>query len=257
MSMLRADLIPVRHIQGTTHGFLKVETLEGRTLALGELVQTVHGGLVTSRLTFRFKDGSLDDETTVYTEHGSFRLVSDHHIQRGAFFSNGMDLIVKANGDVSVTTVDKDGKTTHTDTHMDLPPDISNGLPLTLVQNLTQMSPETKVSMVLGLKSPALAKVSFKADGTDNFLVGGAPRRAQKFTADLELGGMKAVIAPLIGKKPKQYRIWFLGGSAPMFLRVEGQLAMDGPVVRVEQISPSFPANEARRTDDSDPPPNK
>jgi hypothetical protein len=34
-------------------------------LAVGDLFEVVRGDRVTSRLIFRFKDGSVDDETTV------------------------------------------------------------------------------------------------------------------------------------------------------------------------------------------------
>jgi hypothetical protein len=39
------------------------------------------------RLTFRFVDGSIDDETTTYRQQGRFRLVRNHHIQKGPFFT--------------------------------------------------------------------------------------------------------------------------------------------------------------------------
>ena len=68
------------------HGFLALTTEQGQVLAGGDLIEVVHGDRVTSHLTFHFKDGSLDDETTVYTQRGVFRLISDHHIQRGPYF---------------------------------------------------------------------------------------------------------------------------------------------------------------------------
>src|ERR1700739_4537701 len=71
-----AEPIPVRHVEGTVHGFLALRTQEGRILAVGDLFQVVRGDRVTSRLLFRFKDGSVDDETTVFSQRGNFHLIT-------------------------------------------------------------------------------------------------------------------------------------------------------------------------------------
>ena len=42
---------------------------------------------MTARLVFRFKDGSLSDETAVYSQRGRFRLLTDHVVQKGPSFS--------------------------------------------------------------------------------------------------------------------------------------------------------------------------
>jgi hypothetical protein len=60
---------------------------DGKTIASGEFSQVVQGDEVTMRLTFRFVDGSIDDETTTYRQQGRFRLVRNHHIQKGPFFT--------------------------------------------------------------------------------------------------------------------------------------------------------------------------
>ena len=73
---LRAEPVPVRYTEGLVHGFLVLRTLDGRAIADGELSQVASGVQVTSRLTFRFRDGSLHDETAVFTQRELFRLVS-------------------------------------------------------------------------------------------------------------------------------------------------------------------------------------
>ena len=78
---LHADPIPVHAPQGTLHGFLVLRSREGKILANGDLVQTLRNGVVTVRLTFHFRDGSLDDETAVFSQATNFKLISDHHIQ--------------------------------------------------------------------------------------------------------------------------------------------------------------------------------
>jgi DNA-binding IclR family transcriptional regulator len=41
------------------HGFLALRSLDGKRLADGEMTQIAEGDRVTSRLIFRFKDGSV------------------------------------------------------------------------------------------------------------------------------------------------------------------------------------------------------
>src|SRR4051812_43917412 len=66
--VLLAEQIPVRHIEGTVHGFLVLRNQEGAALASGDLIQTVQGDRLVSSLIFHFKDGSLDDETTTFSQ---------------------------------------------------------------------------------------------------------------------------------------------------------------------------------------------
>jgi hypothetical protein len=80
---LSASTVTVRYREGLVHGFLVLRSLDGKTLADGELIQLARGKRVTCRLVFRFRDGSLHDETAIYTQQSEFRLVSDHLIQKG------------------------------------------------------------------------------------------------------------------------------------------------------------------------------
>src|SRR6266542_4779239 len=80
--LVSADQVPVRHMEGLMHGFLALRTLDGKRLADGEMSQVAEGDRITSRLIFRFKDGSLYDDTTIFTQRGAFRLLSDHLVQR-------------------------------------------------------------------------------------------------------------------------------------------------------------------------------
>src|SRR5438552_654382 len=80
---LFADMIPVRHTEGLIHGFLLVLTFEGKALADGQMTQDAQGDRVTNHLIFRFKDGSIYEDTTVFSQRGTFRLLSDHLILRG------------------------------------------------------------------------------------------------------------------------------------------------------------------------------
>ena len=91
---LPAEPIPVRYREGTMHGFLALRTLEGKILAAGDLTQTIRKNEVMSRLVFRFKDGSIDDETTIFSQQQDFRLISDHHVQKGPSFPHPTDVSI-------------------------------------------------------------------------------------------------------------------------------------------------------------------
>ena len=86
--------IPARYPQGTIHGFLELLSDEGRVLASGELIQVAHGDQITARTLFRFKDGSIDEETTVFSQRRNFRVISNHHIQKGPFFPHPVDMLI-------------------------------------------------------------------------------------------------------------------------------------------------------------------
>jgi hypothetical protein len=232
-----AEPIAVRYPQGSSHGFLALKTLEGVSIATGESTQIVRGDRVTSRLIFHFRDGSIDDDLTVFTQRGTFRLISDHHIQRGPSFPKPIDFLIDAVTG-QITSRAADGKVTQE--HLDLPPDVSNGLPPNLLLNILPSTAETKISYVVPGTKPRLVRLSIKPTGSVPFTIGGMRRKATDFTIHVELGGLTGVVAPIIGKEPPDYHIWLQSGTPPAFVREEGPLYEGGPIWRMEQISPTF-----------------
>src|SRR5437763_16770047 len=83
---LAAEQVRVRHMEGLMHSVLALRTLDGKRLADGEMTQVAEGDRVTSRLIFRFKDGSVYDDTTIYSQRGAFRLLRYHLVQRRTSF---------------------------------------------------------------------------------------------------------------------------------------------------------------------------
>jgi len=138
-----------------------------------------------------------------------------------------------------ITTRAKDGGVTRI--HLDLPADVSNGLPPNLLLNILPVTPETKISFVAPTAKPRLVHVSIKPVGKVAFNIGSSKRTAIDYALHIEIGGVAGMIAPIIGKQPPDYHVWILPGSAPAFVREEGTLYEGGPVWRIEQISPSFP----------------
>jgi hypothetical protein len=234
---LQGEPVLVRYPQGSVHGFLEIRTLEGTRIAIGDVIQKVHGDRIASRVTFHFSDGSLDDDITVFSQRRVFRLISDHHIQRGPSFPKPIDVFIdSATG--KITSQTEDGKIR--EDHLDLPPDVSNGLPPNLLLNFAPSTPSTTLSFVVPTAKPRLVSVSIKPAGEVPFSVGGTSRKAVDYVLHVELGGLAGMIAPIIGKQPADYHIWILQGTVPAFIREEGQLYEGGPIWRIEQISPMF-----------------
>src|SRR4051812_9282977 len=90
------EQVAVRHAEGIVHGLLVLRSLDGNALADGDLIQNARGNRVTARLVFLFKDGSLHDETAVFSQRQQFRLVNDHLVQRGPSFPRPLDLSINA-----------------------------------------------------------------------------------------------------------------------------------------------------------------
>lgn len=235
---LDGDPIPVRHPQASAHGFLAVKTLDGKAIATGDATQLVRGDRIISRVTFRFRDGSIDDDITVFSQRGVFRLISDHHIQHGPSFPKPIDVLIEVSTG-QITSHTEGGKVKQD--YLELPPDVSNGLPPNLLMNVLPSTPETKLSFVAPTEKPRLIHVSIKPVGEVPFTIGGTKRKAVDFLLHVELGGITGVVAPIIGKQPPDYHIWILPGTSPAFIREEGPLYEGGPLWRIEQISPEFP----------------
>jgi hypothetical protein len=229
-------------MEGTVHGFLALRSTEGRMLAVGDLFQVVRRDRVTSRLLFRFKDGSVDDETAVFSQRGNFQLIADHHIQKGPSFPQPMDLSIDVpSGQITVRSTGKDGKEEVKSEHMDLPPDLANGLILVIAKNIQPETVETKVSMVVASPKPRLVKIAISPHGEESFSLAGSHRKAMHFVLKIELGGVAGIVAPLIGKAPPQIQIWIIGGIAPAFVREEGPLYQGGPIWTIQLTSPVWP----------------
>ncbi|MEO6966340.1 MAG: hypothetical protein ABI076_10665, partial [Acidobacteriaceae bacterium] len=64
--------------------------------------------------------------------------------------------------------------------------------------------------------------------------------KATQYVLKTEIGGVAGLVAPLIGKEPKDIHIWILGGIAPAFVKLEGQLYQGGPMWRIELTSPTW-----------------
>lgn len=241
--------VAVHYQEGVTHGYLDLREPNGRLIADGENSQVASGKSLTSRLVFHFKDGSLYDDTTKYTDRGAFRLVSDHSIEKGPAFKTQLETYIDATtGEVSVQ-YQKNGKTKFIRKKMKLPPDIANGMLYIIVKNIAP-SPSTTVSYLAFDPEPKLVKLTFTRSGEEKFHTGAAAHEAIRYVMKVEVGGITGVVAAVLKKIPPPTQFWLLDGSPPTFGGSEGPLYGGGPVWRIDLVSPTRPAAASNRSAD-------
>src|ERR1700721_923164 len=236
-----AEPISVRHIQRPMHRFMVARSEAGKIIASGEFSQVVQGDEVTMRLTYHFVDGSIDDDATTYRQQGTFRLVRNHHIQKGPFFKKPVDFTVEAaTGIATSRTADKNGKIHLESHHIDLPDDLANGFVGTLLLNVPQNTTPFRVGILAPVNGGRLIRILISPEGEQPFHTTGQTLKATGFRLHPELGGIVGVIAPLIGLQPKDVMVWVLEGEEPAVVRIVGQLGGYGPVVSSELEGTSF-----------------
>ncbi len=243
---IQAESVAVLYPEGLVRGFLLLKSLDGVVIANGDLSQALRGTRVTSRLVFHFKDGSLQDETAVFSQVGRFRLLSDHLVQRGPSFPNPMEIWVDATSGQVRVQHREDGKEKTIEERMDLPSDLANGMVLTLMKNIASGAVPTIVSMLVATPKPRLLKLVITRGSAERFTVGRATYGATRFNIKIEIGGVAGLVAPLVGKQPKDTAVWILGGDAPGFVKSEGPFYQGGPVWRIELAAPDYPRTVAR-----------
>jgi len=234
-----AEPVAVRQPEGRIHGFLVLRDTEGKVIATGELSQSANGAHVTGQLNYRFKDGSIRNETTVYSQRKTFQLISYHLIQKGPAFKSSTDLTIDvATGQVTVRYIDDKGKQKIESEKMKLPTDLANGLVPTLLGDIDPKAVKSVFSMVVTTPKPRLVKLEVTPLAEDQFTVGGDGHKAMHYQVHVDIGGISGVIAPLVGKQPPDTHVWMVGGSAPGFLRSDGPMFDGGPIWRTELASP-------------------
>jgi hypothetical protein len=245
-ALVAGEPVAVRHTEGIVHGFLVLRTLEGKALADGDLLQSARGDRVSTRLVFRFKDGSTHEESAVYTQRQRFQFVSGHLVQKGPAFPQPLEMTINgATGQVVVRYTNDHGEQKVEDEHVDIPPDLANGMILTLLKNVQSNALPKSISMIAATPKPRLVKLELSAAGQERFATGGAGRTATHYVVKVDIGGLSGLIAPLVGKQPPDSHVWILGGEAPAFVKSEQPFFMGGPLWRIELASPVWPRTAA------------
>ena len=230
--------IAVRLTEGYAHGF--VDFYAGREkIGHGELVQFPRGEEVENRLTVAFHDGSLYDETVIFTQARVFRLRRYRLRQEGPSFPESSEVSFDDDGRYRARMRRADGEEEVAEGHTEVPPDVYNGLTSTLLKNLAPGA-TAEVHQLAFTPKPRLLDARLIPDGDHKFVMGNDERIATRYRIGLSVSGVAGVAARVIGKDPPDVYYWIVRGPAPTFVRFEGPLTADGPVWRAELGAPRW-----------------
>jgi hypothetical protein len=234
--------VRVRFAEGSLHGFLALRSIDGALVAEGDLLQVVRGGAVEKRMTFRFKDGSVLEESAVFTQQNVYTLQSYRLLQRGPIFAEDIEIsLERATGKYRVKTkAHKVGRETVLEGALELPPDVYNGLILSVVKDLPKGASET-IHFVAFTPEPRLIQLAVAPAGEQKILVGDLAKTAVHYVLKPQLGIWLKFFATVLGRMPPDNHIWILTDDVPAFVRFEGPLYPTGPVWRIQLTSPRWP----------------
>lgn len=236
------QFVKARHQPGMLHGFLVLRSPDGATIGDGDLLQTVTNGRATTRTIFRFHDGSIDDETATYSARDAFKLITFRQIQRGPMFAHPLTMDADvAGGKVVVHREDEKGGGSPESKTMALPPDLGNGMLITLLENVDATDLPLTVPLLAATPDPRLVKLVITNAGPASFTTGRIKRPAIDYLIKTEIGGFAGLVAPMLGKQPPDAHVWILTGEVPAFIRSDAPLTATGPVVRTELTAPEGP----------------
>ena len=221
---LIADQVPVRHLEGRLHGFLLLRDLEDKLLASGSLIQNTNGTRVTSELSFRFKDGSVHQETAGFSQRRTFQLLTYHLVQKGPAFRRDIDMSLNVStGQVTIRYTDDDGKEKTITDRLKLPADLANGMVTTLARRHRSQGAENR-SLYARRYPQAAARETRDFASRRGFVHGwSSAAKAMRYAVKVDIGGISGIIAPIIGKQPPDTHVWMVYGKAPGLLKSEGR----------------------------------
>jgi hypothetical protein len=238
---LMAAAVPVRFVEGATRAFLIVRSVNGALIAQGDLFQVIRGREVESRMVITFKDGSGYDETVVFTQQNVFAMQKYNLVQRGPVFTEDAKIsLERASGKYHVETrAHKDGQEKVLDGTLDLPPDLYNGMVLTVAKNLPKGTSET-IHILAFTPTPRLIQLNMQPAGEHKVLVGELVKTAAHYVLKPQLGTWLKFFAMLLGRVPPDYHAWMILGEPPAFARFEGSLTATGPRWVIELAMPRW-----------------
>jgi hypothetical protein len=219
-----------------------LRTVNGVLIASGDLLQMRRGREVESRMLFHFKDGSVFEETVVFTQEQIFTMQSYRLLQRGPAFTEDTEIsLERASGKYHVKTkARKDGREEMFDGKLELPPDVYNGMVLTVAKNLLKGASET-VHFVAFTPAPRLIQLELAPAGDQKVVIGELAQTATHYVFKPILGIGLKFFATLLGRMPPDNHAWIVTEGVPAFVRFEGPLYATGPIWRIDLTTPRWP----------------
>jgi hypothetical protein len=226
-----AEPVAVRFTEGVARGFPVLRSIGGEVLAHGDLVQLTAGDRVQSRLVFRFRDGSLYDETVTFSQRDVFSLITYRIVQRGPSFPETIEASVdRVTGRYHVRyRADEDSPEEVHSGSTEIPADVANGLLGTLLKNL-EPGASKMVSIVAFTPQPRMIRMLLEPMAAEPITMAGMPIPATRYQITPQLG----LMASLLVTDLPDVKTWIATGDAPAFLRFEGPLYLMGPVWRID-----------------------
>jgi hypothetical protein len=226
-----AEPVAVRFTEGVGRGFPVLRNARGEKIAQGDLVQIPRGDRVENRLTFRFRDGSLYDETVVFSQRGVFTLLAYRLLQRGPSFPESLEANVdRATGRYTVRHRPDDDSPEEIHRGMfEVPEDAYNGMLGTLLKNLPTGSSAT-VQIIAFTPTPRAVKMLLMPSSDEPVMMSETAVQATRFLVKPQLGLFTSL---LVADLP-DVKVWIAGGAAPAFLKFEGPLYFMGPVWKID-----------------------
>ena len=226
-----AEPVAVRFSEGITRGFPVLRAQGGEVLAHGDLVQVARGDSVESRLVFRFRDGSLYDETLTFSQREVFTLLSYRILQRGPSFPETVEATIdRATRSYHVRyRADDDSPEEVLTGSFEMPADVYNGLLGTLLKNLDAGAAQT-VQIIAFTPKPRLVKMLLEPVAAEPVSMGPVLVPATRYHIKPQLG----MFASLLVMALPDVKTWIASGEAPAFLKFEGPLYFMGPVWKID-----------------------
>jgi hypothetical protein len=226
-SLARSTPIAVQYQEGLVRAFPVLRSMNNETLAQGDFAQVTRGDQVTSRLVFRFKDGSLYEETVVFSQRERFVLQTYRIVQRGPSFPETLEASMdRQTGRYEVRyRADEESAEEHLSGTLTIPDDAYNGMLTLILKNLRPGASET-VSIVAFTPKPRVVTLQLLPLATER----GSAGEVVRYHIRPKLG----LFASLLVTDVPDTRVWILLGEAPAFLKAEGSLYFMGPIWQVE-----------------------
>jgi hypothetical protein len=231
--------VKVRFPEGSLRGFLVLRTMDGRPIAHGEQVQHLTGGLIESRLTLNFADGSLWDERVTFSQKDVFRVEAYRLVQRGPSYPTSEISFDRRSGRYRARTQEKKGdELKEAGGELDMPDDLYNGMAVVLLKN---QASGASARLAVFTPKPRIVAMELTHEGDDPVRLGPTTKTARRYLVKLEIGGLTGMAAALVGKEPPDLRYWLVTGDLPAFARFQGAMYLNGPVWRLELAPIEWP----------------
>lgn len=229
-----AEPIAVRVAEPPGHRALVLRTLDGKLLAQGDVTITVGDGRATSHVVFQFTDGSVHDETAVFSQDDVFRLLSYRLMQKGPAFRSTLLMTLDTQTGRAVARHSEGSGAEKVEEEMLAPSsDLANGIMVPMLKNLRPEIVSAAASWVAATPKPRQVKLAISNAGAAPS-PSAASNRVIHYVVKAEIGGLEGLLAPLAGKQPPDTHVWIAEGAAPAFVKSEGPLYVGGPVWRIE-----------------------